>query len=85
MGNTQLMNDFMNLTVVVPVLNGILERFGGQGALTSAEQNVLAYAVKNLEERRQALEADLGIEPIGLEGSTAGIPDSDEAGGVPFP
>lgn len=79
---TQRMNDFMNLTVVVPILNGILERFGGQGALTSAEQNVLAYAVKNLEDQRQALEADLGIEPIGLEGSSSEIQEGD---GVPFP
>lgn len=83
MENTQRMNDFMNLTVVVPVLNGILERFGGQGALTSAEQNVLAYAVKNLEDQRQDLEAELGIEPIGLKEADAGIPEGD--GGVPFP
>ena len=78
--DTQKFSELMDLTVAVPTLDGILERFGGQGALTTVEQHVLNYARGILQSKRLLLTSELGIVGSLEETSAPVTPQAEEPG-----
>ncbi len=77
------LDEYMDLTLAVPIVNGLLERADCPGRITTAEQEVLGYCRTLLSERRQELSAEIELGRGGLESSPAGIPAADEDEGEP--
>jgi hypothetical protein len=81
MNKFESIKELLDLTAVVPLLAGVLQRFGGdQPMLTGAEQKALEYALEKIEARREALERAAGLADEDGETGAAGIPDGEEAG-----
>jgi hypothetical protein len=74
------MKELLDLTAVVPLLAGVLQRFGGdQAMLTNAEQKALEYALQKHEARRVELETAAGLGDEQAGDGASGIPEDVEA------
>lgn len=72
------MKELLDLTAAVPILAGILQRFGGdQGMLTIPEQKALEWSLGKHETRRAELEQAAGLADD-AEDQATGTPEAED-------
>lgn len=72
--------ELLDLTAAVPIMAGILQRFGGeQGMMTVPEQKAVEFALGRLETRRAEIERAAGLGDDDAEEAAPGISDGEEA------
>jgi hypothetical protein len=80
MENLSSIRELLDLTAAVPLVAGILQRFGGeQGMMTVPEQKAVEFALGRLETRRADIERAAGLADDDAGDAASGIPDGEEA------